>query len=55
MRLRSPFEATRSGPATLNGDRIVSSDRSELATALIATGFAYDSQMRARQAEHPLG
>lgn len=44
------FEATRSGPATLNGDRIVSSDRSELATALIATGFAYDSQMRARQA-----
>jgi myo-inositol-1(or 4)-monophosphatase len=44
------FAATRSGPATLNGAQITSSDRKELATALVATGFAYDSALRARQA-----
>ena len=44
------FAATRSGPATLNGDRIASSDREELATALVATGFGYDAAVRARQA-----
>ena len=44
------FAATRSGPATLNGDRIASPNRSELATALVATGFGYDFALRARQA-----
>jgi myo-inositol-1(or 4)-monophosphatase len=44
------FAATRSGPATLNGDRITSSGRADLSTALLATGFAYDSGARARQA-----
>ncbi|HUE25636.1 MAG TPA: inositol monophosphatase family protein [Solirubrobacteraceae bacterium] len=45
------FEATRSGRATLNGEPVEASDRSELATAMVATGFAYDAAMRARQAE----
>jgi myo-inositol-1(or 4)-monophosphatase len=45
------FAATRSGEATLNGAPIAGSDRSDLATAMVATGFAYDSAVRARQAE----
>jgi myo-inositol-1(or 4)-monophosphatase len=45
------FAATRSGQATLNGEPIASPARSELATALVATGFAYDAAVRARQAE----
>jgi len=44
------FEATRSGEATLNGVPISGSTRSELATAMVATGFGYDSDVRARQA-----
>lgn len=44
------FTATRSGPATLNGTSIVGSERKDLATAMVATGFAYDSSVRARQA-----
>jgi myo-inositol-1(or 4)-monophosphatase len=44
------FEATRSGAATLNGEAIASSDCAELSTALVATGFGYASEMRARQA-----
>ncbi len=44
------FAATRSGDATLNADPIQASDRSELATAMVATGFGYDAAMRARQA-----
>ena len=44
------FAATRSGAATMNGDPIQASDRSELATAMVATGFGYDAAMRARQA-----
>jgi myo-inositol-1(or 4)-monophosphatase len=44
------FVATRSGPATLNGASIVGSDRRDLATAMVATGFGYDSRVRARQA-----
>jgi myo-inositol-1(or 4)-monophosphatase len=43
------FAATRGGPATLNGESIHASDRGELATALIATGFAYEAAMRERQ------
>jgi myo-inositol-1(or 4)-monophosphatase len=44
------FAATRSGPATLNGAEIVGSDRDDLATAMVATGFGYDARVRARQA-----
>jgi myo-inositol-1(or 4)-monophosphatase len=44
------FEATRSGPGTL-GDRVISaSERADLATAMVATGFGYDAAVRARQA-----
>ena len=45
------FAATRSGPATLNGTEISGSDREELATALVCTGFAYDAGVRGRQAQ----
>jgi myo-inositol-1(or 4)-monophosphatase len=44
------FAATRSGEPTLNGEPIVASGRDDLATAMVATGFAYDSSVRARQA-----
>jgi len=44
------FAATRSGEATMNGARIVGSDRSELAIAMVATGFGYDAAVLARQA-----
>ena len=44
------FEATRSGEARLNGETIRGSGRSDLATALVATGFGYDARVRARQA-----
>ena len=44
------FSATRSGPALLDGSSVTGSDRSELSTAMVATGFAYDSGVRARQA-----
>jgi myo-inositol-1(or 4)-monophosphatase len=44
------FAATRLGEATLNGEVIHGSDRSDLATAMVATGFGYDSALRARQA-----
>jgi myo-inositol-1(or 4)-monophosphatase len=45
------FTATRSavGPS-LNGHPIAASTRDELATALVATGFAYDVDWRRRQA-----
>lgn len=44
------FSATRSGPPELNGAAITASDRDELATALVATGFSYDAAVRAHQA-----
>lgn len=44
------FAATRSGPATLGGQPIHGSDRAELATAMVATGFGYDAAVRSRQA-----
>jgi myo-inositol-1(or 4)-monophosphatase len=43
------FAATRSGRPTLNGAPIAGSTRGELATALVATGFAYDAAVRAQQ------
>ncbi len=45
------FTATRSGAPECNGEPIAASGREELATALVATGFAYDAAVRARQAE----
>jgi myo-inositol-1(or 4)-monophosphatase len=44
------FAATRSTGPTLNGAPISSSSREDLATALVATGFAYEADVRARQA-----
>jgi myo-inositol-1(or 4)-monophosphatase len=45
------FEATRSGPATLNGEPIHASGRGDdLGLAMVATGFGYDAEVRARQA-----
>jgi len=43
------FEATRSGPATLNGSEISGSTRSDLATSMVATGFGYEAELRERQ------
>jgi myo-inositol-1(or 4)-monophosphatase len=45
------FSATRAGGAHLNGEPIAASERRDLSTALVATGFGYDSAVRARQAE----
>ncbi len=45
------FEATRSGSARLNGEEIEIPERtSELAYAMVATGFDYNAAVRARQA-----
>jgi myo-inositol-1(or 4)-monophosphatase len=41
----------RDGPVTLDGAPISGSDQDELATAMVATGFAYDADVRAAQAE----
>ena len=45
------FTATRSGSAQLDGAPIAGSGRDDLAIALIATGFGYEAEVRARQAE----
>jgi myo-inositol-1(or 4)-monophosphatase len=45
------FSAARDEPATLNGQRVSASERDDLATAMVATGFGYESAVRARQAE----
>jgi myo-inositol-1(or 4)-monophosphatase len=46
------FEAVvAESSATLGGEPLVASTRDDLATALVATGFAYDGGVRARQAE----
>jgi len=45
------FSSTRSGPPSLNGSPIDGIERpSELALAMVATGFSYDAAVRARQA-----
>jgi myo-inositol-1(or 4)-monophosphatase len=44
------FAAARSGPATLNGAEITASARDDLATSLVATGFGYAADVRAKQA-----
>jgi myo-inositol-1(or 4)-monophosphatase len=45
------FAATRGGEALLNGVAIQGSSKSDLSDALVATGFAYDADVRRRQAE----
>lgn len=46
------FSSTRAGPPALNGAPLDGVERpSELALAMVATGFSYDAGVRARQAE----
>jgi len=44
------WAADRDGPATLDGEPVRGSQRTELATALVATGFGYDADVRRMQA-----
>ncbi len=44
------FAAVRGGPPTLDGEPIRGSSRDGLEQALVATGFGYDPDVRARQA-----
>jgi myo-inositol-1(or 4)-monophosphatase len=44
------WSAVRGGPPLLNGVEVEASGRSELATAMIATGFGYDAAVREAQA-----
>jgi myo-inositol-1(or 4)-monophosphatase len=44
------FAAERDGETTLNGSAVTASAREDLATALVGTGFAYDSVVRSGQA-----
>jgi myo-inositol-1(or 4)-monophosphatase len=45
------FAATRDGAPTCNGAPITATGKTELATAMVATGFAYDARVRAVQAQ----
>jgi len=45
------FAAVRCGRATLNGEPIQAPLRTELATALVATGFSYEAEVRTCQAQ----
>jgi myo-inositol-1(or 4)-monophosphatase len=45
------FVATRGGGATLNGQPIYVSQTDRLIASLLVTGFSYDFEVRARQAE----
>jgi myo-inositol-1(or 4)-monophosphatase len=47
------WTAERDGPALVDGAPIQASDRSELATTMVATGFGYDAKVRAYQADVP--
>ena len=44
------FAAERDGPATLDGRPITASTKTDLATALVGTGFGYDAEVRRAQA-----
>jgi myo-inositol-1(or 4)-monophosphatase len=44
------WAAERGGPATLDGTPVRASERTDLATALVATGFGYDAAVRRAQA-----
>ena len=45
------WAAERDGAATLNGAAVRASRRGDLATALVATGFGYDAEVRRVQAQ----
>lgn len=45
------FSAVRAGGATLNGEPIQVTGRTELSRAMVATGFSYEAERRAGQAE----
>jgi myo-inositol-1(or 4)-monophosphatase len=45
------FTATRNDAPLLNGAPILASTRADLASAMVATGFAYDASVRAAQAD----
>jgi myo-inositol-1(or 4)-monophosphatase len=45
------FTAVRGGPPLCNGKAIAASGRDDLATSMVATGFAYDADVRAAQAQ----
>jgi myo-inositol-1(or 4)-monophosphatase len=45
------FAAVRGGGAALNGEPIQVTGRTELAQAMVATGFSYEAERRAGQAE----
>jgi myo-inositol-1(or 4)-monophosphatase len=45
------FSVTRDGASMLNGAPIAASERADLASAMVATGFAYDADVRAAQAD----
>ena len=45
------WSAERGGPALLDGRPVRASERDDLATALVATGFGYDADVRRLQAE----
>ena len=45
------FTATREGSPTLNGQAILASARSDLPSAMVATGLAYDAGVREAQAK----
>jgi myo-inositol-1(or 4)-monophosphatase len=45
------FCGERGGQATLNGTPVEGSQRADLASALVGTGFAYEATVRAAQAE----
>jgi myo-inositol-1(or 4)-monophosphatase len=49
------WSAERDGPALLDGRPIHCSDRSDLATAMVATGFGYDADVRRLQAQVTAG
>jgi myo-inositol-1(or 4)-monophosphatase len=44
------FTATQAGQPLMNGAPIAASQRDDLATAMVATGFGYDAAVRERQA-----
>jgi myo-inositol-1(or 4)-monophosphatase len=45
------FAGERGARATLDGEPVTGSSGSDLATAMVATGFSYDAEVRERQAE----
>ena len=45
------WTATRDGPPVVNGEPVSRAERTDLATALVATGFGYDAGVRRVQAE----